>query len=114
MRELWRSRILSRGPGHSFPSRLTNVNGTLFFAAQESTNGRELWKSDGTTTVIVKGIRFGPEGSSIRNLTDVAGGTVFFQADDGTNGSELWKTDGTGAGTVPGQRHLARINRGKS
>lgn len=30
------------------PSQLTNVNGTLFFVADDGTSGRELWKSDGT------------------------------------------------------------------
>ncbi|MGF1489225.1 MAG: ELWxxDGT repeat protein [Prochloraceae cyanobacterium] len=27
---------------------MTNVNGTLFFTADDGKNGRELWKSDGT------------------------------------------------------------------
>ena len=40
------------------PSNLTNVNGTLFFAAQDGEHGRELWKSDGTAagTMLVKDI----------------------------------------------------------
>ena len=43
------------------PRNLTNVNGTLFFAADDGTNGCELWKSDGTAagTVLVKDIRPG-------------------------------------------------------
>ena len=42
-------------------SSLTNVNGTLFFAADDGTNGTELWKSDGTAagTVLVKDINPG-------------------------------------------------------
>src|SRR5262245_24833826 len=32
----------------SFPSGLVDVNGTLYFVADDGTNGRELWKSDGT------------------------------------------------------------------
>ena len=31
----------------SGPSFLTNVNGTLFFRANDGVNGFELWKSDG-------------------------------------------------------------------
>ena len=40
---------------------LTNVNGTLFFAADDGTHGNELWKSDGTAagTVLVKDINTG-------------------------------------------------------
>ena len=45
---------------------LTNVNGTLFFTANDGTNGRELWKSDGTAdgTVLVKDIASGSSSSS--------------------------------------------------
>ena len=53
------------GQGHlprqrrfQLPAVSTNVNGTLFFAANDGTHGRELWKSDGTAagTVLVKDI----------------------------------------------------------
>ena len=49
------------GPDSSFPTDLTNVNGTLYFAANEGYNGDELWKSDGTAagTVMVKDIDMG-------------------------------------------------------
>ena len=38
------------------PGELTIIGGTLFFNAADVTNGRELWKSDGTLagTVLVK------------------------------------------------------------
>ncbi|NIR71236.1 MAG: T9SS type A sorting domain-containing protein [Phycisphaerae bacterium] len=80
---------------------LTDVNGTLFFVANEQTNGRELWKSDGTVggTVLVKDINPGSTGSIPLSLANV-NGTLFFSADDGVNGRELWKSDGTAAGTV--------------
>lgn len=80
---------------------LTNVNNTLFFAANDGINGMELWKSDGTETgtVLVKDINTGFSNSSIGYLTDV-NGTLFFVANDGTTGTELWKSDGTAAGTV--------------
>ena len=80
---------------------LTNVNGTLFFTADDGTTGQELWKSNGTTagTVLVKDIHPGGQDSFAANLTDV-NGTLFFSADDGSTGQELWKSDGTSAGTV--------------
>jgi ELWxxDGT repeat protein len=94
-------------PLGSAPYYLTNVNGTLFFTAYDSSSGVELWKSDGTDagTVLVKDIRTGtdaygnPLGSSLAYFTDV-NGTLFFRADDGSSGRELWKSDGTDAGTV--------------
>ena len=32
----------------SFPRNLTNVNGRLYFSANNNIAGRELWRSDGT------------------------------------------------------------------
>jgi ELWxxDGT repeat protein len=79
------------------PAELRNVNGTLFFAADDGTNGQELWKSDDTTagTTLVKDINPGSFGPGPSELTNV-NGTLFFQADEGTGGTQLWKlTTGT-------------------
>lgn len=80
---------------------LTNVNGTLFFTANDGRSGRELWKSDGTEsgTVLVKDIRPGSSAAAPSSLTN-ANGTLFFIADDGTSGAQLWKSDGTESGTA--------------
>ncbi len=97
----------------SDPGELTNVNGTLYFAATRhyDFSGRELWKSDGTEagTVMVDDLfpgsyfvgsrGFGPSGEvpndgNPGNLTNV-NGTLFCTANRG-----LWKTNGTAAGTV--------------
>src|SRR5438552_3475935 len=85
----------------SSPDGLTDVNGTLFFVASDPTNGRELWKSDGTAagTVLVKDIDPDSGSASRSELTDV-NGTLFFAATDPTHGWGRWKSDGTGAGTV--------------
>src|SRR5438552_729273 len=85
----------------SSPDGLTDVNGTLFFVASDPTNGRELWKSDGTAagTVLVKDINPGSDWSFSVELTDVKG-TLFFAATDPTHGWGLWKSDGTVEGTV--------------
>ena len=89
------------GAGGSTPSHFVNVNGTLFFSANDGTNGTELWKSDGTSTgtTLVKDIRSGISASSPSYLTNV-NGTLFFTASDGVNGTELWQSDGTSAGTT--------------
>ncbi|MDH5711907.1 MAG: hypothetical protein OEZ15_09620, partial [Gammaproteobacteria bacterium] len=79
----------------------TNVNGTLFFAANRTSAGVELWKSDGTEagTVLIKFFERGTSYSSLTELTNV-NGTVYFIAYTSAAGYELWKTDGTEAGTV--------------
>ncbi len=89
------------GSSNSNPGYLTAVGNTLYFTANDSVNGPELWKSDGTAagTVLVKDIRTGSFGSNPSYLTAV-GNTLFFEAFDSVNGSELWKSDGTAAGTV--------------
>jgi len=112
--ELWRSdgtvagtyvvKDIYPGPGSSNPDCLANVNGTLYFAADDGVHGVELWKSDGTAggTVMVKDIN--PNSIPYKHsypkwLTNV-NGTLYFTAYDGVHGVELWKSDGTEAGTV--------------
>src|SRR5206468_3051891 len=74
----------------SRPSLAAEVNGTLFFSAEDALHGRELWRSDGTAagTVLVKDILPGLAGSNPNNLMDV-NGTLFFSADNGVSGTEL-------------------------
>ncbi|MCI0459687.1 MAG: hypothetical protein L0Z62_22275 [Gemmataceae bacterium] len=87
--------------GSSDPGILADVNGTLFFTADDGVRGRELWKSDGTEagTVLVKDLLPGSASSPLSNLTNV-NGTLYFTFDDGVHGRELWRSDGTEAGTV--------------
>ena len=80
---------------------LTNVENTLFFAANNGIKGMELWKTDGTEagTVLVKDIYNGSASSSIGYLTQV-NSKLFLVANNGVTGTELWKSDGTLGGTV--------------
>ncbi|MEQ1906802.1 MAG: ELWxxDGT repeat protein, partial [Pirellulaceae bacterium] len=74
---------------------LTNVNGVLFFTANDGVHGTELWKSDGSIagTVMVKDINPRASGSSPTYLTNF-GGRLFFSASDGVNGHEVWRSNG--------------------
>lgn len=70
--------------------------GTLFFQADDGTNGTELWVSDGTAagTAMVQDINPGGPSDPDR-LVNVAPGLVLFTADDGTHGEEPWISEGT-------------------
>lgn len=86
--------------GSSRPSQLTVVGDVVFFVADDSFSGRELWRTDGTTsgTRLVRDIRGGPLGSDPTELLAV-GDRLIFQADDGFSGPALWVSDGTEGGT---------------
>lgn len=75
--------------------------GNVFFVADNGTQGRELWKTDGTNegTILLKDIYSGAEQSSINNLMKFKD-NIYFMANDRINGAELWKTDGTEIGTT--------------
>ena len=85
--------------------RLAEINGLLYFTADDGESGQELWVSDGTTqgTKLVADINSDNSygyvmSSDPRNLTEV-NGLLYFSADDGESGYELWVSDGTGEGT---------------
>jgi ELWxxDGT repeat protein len=80
-----------------------NLDGTLFFTANDGTNDVELWRSNGTAAGTQMVMDFKPErGLSISYLSALTNinGTLFFNADDGTHGYQLWRSDGTAAGTA--------------
>lgn len=79
----------------------TNGNYLLFAAQSQSTEGVELWRSDGTDagTVMLKDIYTGADSSKPHNFI-AHNNMVLFLAKNAANGEELWKTDGTSSGTV--------------
>jgi ELWxxDGT repeat protein len=86
----------------------TEYQGSLYFAADDSVYGKELWKANPTTGLtMVKNIRPGSAGSDAYSLT-VIGDIMYFRANDGTNGNEMWRSDGTTMGTYM----VANINAG--
>lgn len=91
----------------SEPKNLIDVDGTLFFTADDGENGRELWKSDGTEegTVLVENIAEdtnsnSPSGISIGELPSSqptsVDGILYF-----TYNGQLWQSDGTDVNTFP-------------
>ncbi|CAN5695367.1 hypothetical protein BH10BAC2_BH10BAC2_14360 [soil metagenome] len=85
--------------GSEYPNYLTDVNGTLYFAANSPVAGQELWKSDGTEagTVMVKDLnrRYGSEPEMLEEYN----GKVYFFA-GGDNSRGFYISDGTDSGTV--------------
>lgn len=92
--------LKSFGPDNELYN-LADMNGVLYFRANDGTNGFELWKSDGTVagTVMVKDINPG-SASSYPSDFIYFNNQIFFVAGDNTNGPAIWTTDGTTAGTV--------------
>jgi ELWxxDGT repeat protein len=84
------------GAFSSLVSNLVDVNGTLYFTADDSNSGRELWRLDKQGNAVrVADINPGFRSSSPSNLT-VVDNTLYFTAEDGTSGRELWKIDNQG------------------
>jgi len=128
-RELWRNYTdkdlstttsllanINPGAASSNPSEFAAVNdgnaSVVVFAADDGTNGRELWVTveDGNgnpvSASMLKNINAGGASSDPQQMTRVIfdylvnnNVKAFFTADDGANGRELWRTDGTLSGT---------------
>jgi ELWxxDGT repeat protein len=104
--------------GPSNPSNadyLTNVNGVLFFQANDGTHGAELWKSNGTEvgTTMVRDINPGLSGSDPNGLVNLSG-ALYFSANDGVNGYELWRSRGTADTTKMPKNEEIRPGTGSS
>lgn len=87
----------------------------VFFTANDSVNGEELWRTSGTesSSVLLKDINPGTNSA----WNDFQGrefivflNKVYFNANDGVNGDELWVTSGTSTNTLM----LKDINTGTS
>src|SRR5262249_25406034 len=59
----------------SSPGQIVQVGATIFFAADDGTHGRELWKTDGTAagTALVKDVNSGSRSSYPEYLTNFNG-----------------------------------------
>jgi len=103
----------------------TNVNGVMYFAANDGTHGFELWKTDGTSngTVLVQDIEPGAVGSnpgvviSLKTTTDLNGvsttSPVYTYQGFTVGNTRPDEFGATNAGVnVPGQNNPAKPNSG--
>lgn len=84
-------------PGAAEDVLFVQTGSSLYFFAEDATNGRELWKTDGTAsgTQLVKDITPGAASSGLSHLVASSAG-VFFLVDRST----LWFSNGTADGTI--------------
>ncbi|GAA0594179.1 hypothetical protein GCM10009416_35700 [Craurococcus roseus] len=99
-------RILEGKHAPPFPAPSPPPDDRFVFSAEDGSNGRELWVTDGTAegTSLVRDINPGAGDAFPFSFPGSFGalgdGRALFGADDGSGGGvELWITDGTGAGT---------------
>lgn len=106
--ELWKSDGTATGTilvvdiydGHSAdPENLTNVDGTVFFTAEDGEHGREWWKSDGTTesTRLVHDIEPGDDDVFLYEVCAV-GPRLFFIIQSASR--QLWTCHKSSAGAT--------------
>ena len=74
------TKVIHTNRGGSNPQNLVDVNGVLYFSADDGINGRELWRSDGTErgTVMAADIYAGGS-ANVDHITNI-NGTLFFAA----------------------------------
>ena len=89
------------GEGLFAPS-FTEMNGRLFFLAEDGINGYELWKTDGTEagTAMVADLTPGGAGSFIQARNVLNGSLLFAVKRSAPTLWEMWKSDSTAAGTA--------------
>jgi ELWxxDGT repeat protein len=93
------------GFNSSNPKKFVDVNGTIFFIANDGINGQELWKTDGSSggTVLVKDIYQGPNGTSSNDYHGIKhDNQLYFYVQNQLvpNNTGIWKSDGTSMNTV--------------
>ncbi len=90
--------------GNTGQSPAATMGGYAYFWGATSALGSELYRTNGTSTQLVKDI-LSPGASSPDGFITV-GNLVFFTAVNPVNRRELWRTDGTDAGTFRVSNHI--------
>ena len=87
------------GALNSSPQQLTVNGSSLYFTAVNDTQGRELWKSNGTSNGTTMVADINTVGNSNPEQLVVDGSLLYFVANDGVSGREPFVSDGTANGT---------------
>lgn len=91
--QLWVSGISTQEArltsGNSNVANLTEINGLLFFTANDGIHGNELWRTDGTVAGTFLVIDTNPSGDGTFGPLIDSGSKLYYLADDSTNGFEL-------------------------
>ena len=83
------------GTGSSYPENFIGHADAVYFAAEDSSHGIELWKYDGTSATLVEDIYSGSDDSDPDDFI-IFENTLYFQAENSANGMELWKVNSDG------------------
>lgn len=84
----------------SSPEGFTRVGPSVYFSATHPSSGREVWKHDGSGSVLLlRDIVSGGGSSNPRKLFEFQNRLYFF-VDAPSSSFDLWKSDGTTTGTV--------------
>ncbi|WP_020528641.1 T9SS type A sorting domain-containing protein [Flexithrix dorotheae] len=88
---------------NSWPNSFGSFNNYLFFVAEHSRYGREIWVSNGTgdSTFLLKDINPGTGSGiwSFNSQSTIMGNKLYFTAYNEEEGTQIWSTDGTPIGT---------------
>jgi ELWxxDGT repeat protein len=85
--------------GWSGASGFKEMNGLIYFVADDGVHGGELWVTDGSESGTQMVYDINPNGGANIIGLFVMQNKLFFTADDGIHGEELWVSDGTQNGT---------------
>lgn len=92
------------GVGNTGQSPAATMDGYAHFWGATSELGSELYRTNGTSTQLVKDIL--PGGASSPDSFITVGNLVFFSAVNPVNRRELWRTDDTDGGTIRVSNHV--------
>ena len=90
---------IRNGTNGSNPGALTDVNGVLYFSANNGSDGFEPYSSLGSSVTPLGNINGGGSSSNPSDFMRI-GNRVYFSATQSTTGRELWLTTGSAAGTA--------------